>query len=296
MPSFSTRSASLSWRTRPPWSEAAAASRKRPPVTSRCRAETSPAPKVWHRTTATRRVHRPDPIWCSTTKGAEASVQPTSGRVSSAQVGYYYTVGENETLPEVVAQACPQWSVVRVRDHAKNAHLFQTRNEYMLKTGDQIWIPEEQPDRKWFRLAAGKTYRFIVATPRRPFCVQLNTVQGKPLSNEPYELEVDGVKLMGTTDSEGYVRAEIPIEGTRGRITAKGLSKDLLIGGLEPVTTNKGIQARLANLSYSVGPIDGVIGRRTIIAIEAFQDFAGLKVDGIVGPNTRAALLEHHGC
>jgi len=46
------------------------------------------------------------------------------------------------------------------------------------------------------------------------------------------------------------------------------------------------LQNKLASLGYDVGPIDGIFGRRTESAVIQFQKNNGLKVDGIVGPQT----------
>lgn len=50
------------------------------------------------------------------------------------------------------------------------------------------------------------------------------------------------------------------------------------------------LQRRLTALRYWVGPVDGVYGQLTEQAVFAFQGVEGLAIDGIVGPNTRAAL------
>ena len=50
------------------------------------------------------------------------------------------------------------------------------------------------------------------------------------------------------------------------------------------------IQRRLQAAGFIVGVIDGILGQRTQTAIMNFQAAAGLKVDGIVGPATMAAL------
>lgn len=51
------------------------------------------------------------------------------------------------------------------------------------------------------------------------------------------------------------------------------------------------IQRRLAALGFKPGPIDGIRGRLTIAAVKKFQAAHGLKVDGIVGPNTASAMF-----
>jgi uncharacterized protein (TIGR02594 family) len=50
------------------------------------------------------------------------------------------------------------------------------------------------------------------------------------------------------------------------------------------------IQEALQRAGFDPGPIDGVWGRNTMAAVKAFQAHEGLEVDGIVGPQTAAAL------
>jgi lipoprotein-anchoring transpeptidase ErfK/SrfK len=50
------------------------------------------------------------------------------------------------------------------------------------------------------------------------------------------------------------------------------------------------VQARLRDLRYWVGSVDGVFGHLTQQAVFAFQKGQGLAVDGVVGPSTRARL------
>jgi peptidoglycan hydrolase-like protein with peptidoglycan-binding domain len=50
------------------------------------------------------------------------------------------------------------------------------------------------------------------------------------------------------------------------------------------------VQRRLARLGYEPGPLDGQYGPATERAVRAFQAAAGIASDGVVGPQTRAAL------
>ena len=51
------------------------------------------------------------------------------------------------------------------------------------------------------------------------------------------------------------------------------------------------IQTALRVLGLYHGPVDGDFGGGTLAAVKAFQRSEGLQVDGVVGPDTWAALL-----
>lgn len=69
-----------------------------------------------------------------------------------------------------------------------------------------------------------------------------------------------------------------------------GKPEDDLCPPVGDLNTVRGIQTRLTAIGFFPGPIDGVMGPKTMYAIKQFQLVKGLKVDGIVGPLTRAAL------
>ena len=51
----------------------------------------------------------------------------------------------------------------------------------------------------------------------------------------------------------------------------------------------------LNKLGFSCGTADGIFGSKTKTAVMAFQSAYGLKVDGIVGAQTRAELMKAAG-
>src|SRR5437763_7136487 len=55
------------------------------------------------------------------------------------------------------------------------------------------------------------------------------------------------------------------------------------------------LQKRLKDLGFDPGEPDGRFGPGTTAAVIAFQQSQGLSADGIVGPNTAAALQANSG-
>lgn len=57
----------------------------------------------------------------------------------------------------------------------------------------------------------------------------------------------------------------------------------------------RAVQLQLIDLGYAPGTADGIFGSRTKQAVSAFQQKAGLKADGVVGPKTFDKLEEAAG-
>jgi N-acetylmuramoyl-L-alanine amidase len=56
--------------------------------------------------------------------------------------------------------------------------------------------------------------------------------------------------------------------------------------------TMQGVQTALSKLGHDPGVVDGKDGPRTQQAVRAFQASVTIKIDGIVGPETRRALVD----
>jgi hypothetical protein len=206
----------------------------------------------------------------------------------------YYEIQPNQTLAELVASVAPQLTVSVVRQHEKNAQLFGARDEYVLNPGDPVWIPEEEPKYEWHQVAAGETVTLEVEDALREFKITLVKPNREPLANQTVVLELEGEPYEGTTDGNGVLLLQVPYDATHGELIVGKLRRKVQIGGLDPIHTPKGIQARLANMGFEPG--DGIIGPKTIGAVEAFQAYRMLDESGVVDPETRKALLEAYGC
>lgn len=208
----------------------------------------------------------------------------------------YVEVLHSETLRELVERAAPGYDHVAIREHSKNAPLFQSRSEYLLKTGDMIWIPDEPPELRWFSITAGTSKMFVHRKGKRGFKILLRYPDGREVKNKPYTLSVEDETVEGTTDSEGILDAEVPFSATRAEVAVDGYIKKLEIGALEPLHVAKGYQGRLRNLGYAVGPVDGKVGPRTRAAIRAFQKDEALQESARMNDETLRALGVRYGC
>ena len=126
-------------------------------------------------------------------------------------------------------------------------------------------------------------------------------MDGKRIKNTPFELTVDGLRHTGVTNGDGMLEQEIPVDAAIGIFKISDYKWVLAIGDLNPLdhqTPDAGVsgaQGRLRNLGYPVGPIDGIAGPRTQVAVAYFQADEGLPVTGDLDDATAGKLREVHG-
>ncbi len=192
-----------------------------------------------------------------------------------------------------------------IYEHAENAGLRQKRpNPNVLHPGDRISIPDMR--RKEEVCSTGRLHRFVIKEPQRILRIALEDVDGKRLEGCAYTLKVGAKSYTGTVPAGGLLEKPIPADDETGSLKVKIGNREyewtLGVATLNPMaeTPDRGVtgtQARLKNLGFDPGPIDGILGPKTTNAIRAFQaKNPPLAVDGICGPKTWANLVERHGC
>jgi N-acetylmuramoyl-L-alanine amidase len=188
---------------------------------------------------------------------------------------------------------------------AENVALRRKRKSpHLLYPGDEIEIPT--PIARHQSAATGRRHRFKLTANVLELELVLQDLAGEPLADLPYKLLVAGRTYTGTTSGEGVLTHPVPPRettatlilslGDRAEGKANELSVELWIGSLDPHDTISGIQARLNNLGYDSGTVDGIVGPATTAALRAFQERHGVAVSGKPDDATKAKLEQAHGC
>jgi hypothetical protein len=171
----------------------------------------------------------------------------------------------------------------------------------VLHAGDQVSIPDREP--RVEERPTDRRHTFHTLGVRRWLRLCVVGPFGKPCAGEPYTLVIDDriVSRDRRTDGDGQLSEAIPMQARTGKVTVGDLSWDLDIGELNPLFGApdggiSGAQARLVNLGYDPGPVDGRIGPRTGSALRRFQGDHGLPVSSQLDDPTRHALQKAHGC
>ena len=108
-----------------------------------------------------------------------------------------------------------------------------------------------------------------------------------------------GYTFSGTTNGEGELKHFIPPNARQGRLILGSGDEteeiELRLGDLNPSEAITGVQARLANLGFDCGPVDGILGPKTRKAIKRFQKTRRLDQTGEPDEATMQELETMHG-
>ena len=206
-----------------------------------------------------------------------------------------HTVKQGECIESIAFEKGFFWETVW--NDSQNAELKRERkNPNTLLPGDKVFVPEKQE--KEVSGATEQTHRFK----RKGVPSKLHIIMkrgGEPRANEPYTLDIDGELFSGTTNAEGELKHFIPPNAKAGTLKVgeepDAVQYELKLGYVDPIAEISGVQGRLNNLGFDCGQPDGKMSPRTVEAIKAFQQKAGLEVTGEIDQDTKDALEQEYG-
>jgi len=203
--------------------------------------------------------------------------------------------------------------------HADNKPLRdKNKDPNVLCPGDKVVIPDKKSRQE--NVETDQKHRFGVKNTTKVLKLKLHDHRSDTrFADRSYTLTVHhaggSCDYQGTLDGEGVLEQEIHLAAREGLLkiqlnedggaaseqhpdqtpNPRELELKLMIDHLDPAEEVSGQQARLVNLGFDCGPIDGVMGPRTGSALSAFQYRHGLTVSGSADANTCDALRKYHG-
>src|SRR5262249_10848825 len=156
----------------------------------------------------------------------------------------------------------------------------------VLYPNDVVFVPDLRP--KQIACPTEKRHPFVKKGSRAKLKIRL--LDGKdPRANVPYKLQIDGIWIEGTTDSDGYLEQPLPPSARKGQLlVGQGPTQDvhdLDFGHVDPIQTDSGVAKRLHDLGYETGSDPS-------IAIRGFQADQGLEVTGQADDAFKQKLTE----
>jgi N-acetylmuramoyl-L-alanine amidase len=215
-----------------------------------------------------------------------------------------YVVKQGDYLALIASRfGIPDWQTIYY--HSENAEFRRKRPDpNVIKPRDVIFVPETVA--KTLDCATDRRHRFIVKQPPAlEFEVVLKDENREPFMNTAWTILANGLEVHGATDSNGLLSARLP-HGTKH----VDLFLDMMpwerwtldVGALDPVSDSgdpvvTGIQARLNNLGFWCGAVDGELGPLTQAALAEFQRvvLGRESPTGRIDSETSARLVSEHG-
>lgn len=201
-------------------------------------------------------------------------------------------------------------------DHPDNRTVRERYDETgRLRVGDEVSVPAEAVTVK---LQTGKHHTVVINGPKTELVLLLESPRGLAFANSPYEITIGARKIEGTTDGDGVLRERVPLTRKEAvlRLTpapelrqqaAEACSADESPDCASEVYEWRlqlseqlaldvaGAQARLNNLGFQAGVVDGELGPLTEAALRDFQTQNDITEDEPLGEQTCARLNELSG-
>lgn len=205
-----------------------------------------------------------------------------------------YVVQQGDCLSSIAIRFGYNWATLW--NDPSNADLRKRRkNPNVLFAGDVVVLPDKP--KKSVSVSTEQLHRFTVTRPKAHLRLKMRD-NGEPIANEKFELDLNGNTLQGSTDDDGKLDVEVPGCATTAKLRMPGRKAEwtLMIGHLDPVDEVTGAQARLKQLGFYAGEIDGAMGAFTVAALNSFQRKHRIAVTGALDDATKRALEQKFGC
>ena len=212
-----------------------------------------------------------------------------------AEAGNIYKVKQGDTLASLGHSNGLSWK--SIWEDPRNRDLRSRRKHpNILAPGDEVFIPGIY--RKEISASTEARHKFRFNGALSMFKMQFVNDQGESFAGEPYLLTIEGRHLRGKLDENGWICVHIPPNARSGRIEIgeDGMieSCNLLFGHLDPIEEISGVQARLQNLGYYGGPVDGQESPILAASIASFRSDEGLSEDGGIDEEFLRRLEERY--
>ncbi len=232
------------------------------------------------------------PLSCVGAPPAHAGplVRASSVLNSALEMAIEHIIDANEDL-QMVARRYGFFDAESLWTHPDNAALAEMRDShFVLAPGDAVTIPDLEPARR--SLGTKTRHSFRVPRSDRKLKIRLLGLDGEPLEGS-VELAGEELEL-----DDGIVETPLELGDRELSLSFESQVHTLVVAGLDPVSTDRGLVARLAALGYDIDldDLSEVTGPdRLAFVVQLFQHATELEISGEVDDTFRAALVEAFG-
>jgi len=173
-----------------------------------------------------------------------------------------HTVKQGESLVSIASKYGFGQNWQALYESADNDDFRSLRtNPNCIFPGDKINIPEDTGLTVTY--AAEGTYKFKMSRPRAFFAIKLTDGADIVYSNINYELHIEDQIITGTTNSNGVLEEEVPVDIEVAKLIfwpyddlpERAVRRRVNIGHLDPIEEITGQRQRLANQGFPSGRI-----------------------------------------
>jgi N-acetylmuramoyl-L-alanine amidase len=206
-----------------------------------------------------------------------------------------HEVGPGECIASIARDTGHFWETIW--NEPANTELREVRRQpNVLMTGDRVTIPELREKQE-----PGETLmRHRFRRRGEPSHLKVRVLDhDEPRANQPFKLTVDETLVIeGMTDPEGKIDVPIPGNARKG-VLVVGVEPDvethqMNLGGLDPVESWGGVQARLRNMGFEC-EITKKQDEQTLEAVNEFRLKHGMPESDEMDDATRRKIQTEHG-